>query len=50
MQNRLTNDLTLINENYFDNLFGVIYGTVLIISVLIYLILLSWQLLIVICI
>ena len=41
MQNRLTNDLTLINENYFDNLFGVIYGTVLIISVLIYLILLS---------
>ena len=49
MQNRLTNDLTLINENYFDNLFGVIYGTVLIISVVIYLILLSWQLLIVIC-
>ena len=50
MQNRLTNDLTLINENYFTNLFGVIYGTVLIISVVIYLILLSWQLLIVICI
>lgn len=49
MQNRLTNDLTLINENYFTNLFGVIYGTVLIISVVIYLILLSWQLLIVIC-
>ena len=49
MQNRLTNDLTLINENYFNNLFSVIYGTVLIISVVIYLILLSWQLLIVIC-
>lgn len=50
MQNRLTNDLTLINENYFNKLFSVIYGTVLIISVVIYLILLSWQLLIVICI
>ena len=49
MQNRLTNDLTLINENYFDSIFNLIYGTVLIICVLIYLILLSWQLLIVIC-
>lgn len=49
MQNRLTNDLTLINENYFDSIFNLIYGTVLIICVLFYLILLSWQLLLVIC-
>ncbi len=49
MQNRLTNDLQMINDNYFGSFFGIIFGIATIISVLVYLILLSWQLLIVIC-
>lgn len=49
MQNRLTNDLTMINENYYESVFALIYGIGLIISTIVYLLLLSWQLLIVIC-
>ena len=46
MQNRLTNDLQLINNNYYEMLFNLIYGIGLIISTIVYLILLNWQLLI----
>lgn len=48
MQNRLTNDLQIINENYFHQLGNLIYGIVTIIGVLIYLFLLNWWLLVVI--
>lgn len=48
MQNRLTNDLAMINDNYYQKFSNLINGFVTIIAVLIYLILLSWQLLIVI--
>lgn len=48
MQNRLTNDLSMINDNYYEPIFNLIYGIVTMIAVLIYLILLNWQLLIVI--
>lgn len=49
MQNRLTNDLQMLNNNYFINVFLLIYGVSTIVFVLIYLILLSWQLLLAIC-
>lgn len=49
MQNRLTNDLQMLNNNYFINLFLLIYGVSTIVFVLIYLVLLSWQLLLAIC-
>lgn len=48
MQNRLTNDLSMINDNYYEPIFNLVDGIVTMIAVLIYLILLSWQLLIVI--
>lgn len=46
MQNRLTNDLDLINNNYYAMLFNLIYGVVLIIGTIIYLLFLGWQLLV----
>ena len=46
MQNRLTNDLQMTNGNYFVSFFLLIYGIFTVISVLVYLILLSWQLLV----
>lgn len=49
VQNRLTNDLELINKNYYQNLYDLIYGITLLIAVIIYLILLNWILLLVIC-
>lgn len=49
MQNRLTNDLQMLNNNYFISFFWLIHGMSMIVCVLIYLILLSWQLLVVIC-
>ena len=48
MQNRLTNDLQIVNENYFSQIGNLIDGVVTIVGVLIYLILLNWQLLVVI--
>ena len=45
MQNRLTNDLQLINNSYYEMLFNLIYGIGLVISTIVYLILLNWQLL-----
>lgn len=45
-QNRLTNDLTIINDNYFLNIYFIIYGAVQIIAILVYLIALNWTLLI----
>lgn len=50
MQNRLTNDLELINDNYYGALLSLIFGIVTIITVFIYLIMLNWILLITICI
>lgn len=48
MQNRLTNDLVMINDNYYQQITYLVDGIVTVIAVLIYLILLNWQLLIVI--
>lgn len=41
MQNRLTNDLQMVNENYIGAIFNLLYGSVLIISIIIYLIMLN---------
>lgn len=49
VQNRLTNDLELVNKNYYQSLYDLIYGVTLLIAVVLYLILLNWILLIVIC-
>lgn len=49
MQNRLTNDLQMVNENYIDAIFNLLYGSVMIISIIIYLIMLNWILLLTIC-
>ena len=45
VQNRLTNDLTLVDDGYFLGLFGLIYGIILIIGILVYLVALNWALL-----
>lgn len=50
IQNRLTNDLELINDNYYGSLLNLIFGVVQLIAIIIYLIMLSWVLLITICI
>lgn len=49
MQNRLTNDLQMVNENYVGAIFNLLYGSVMIISIIIYLIMLNWILLLTIC-
>lgn len=49
MQNRLTNDLQMVNENYIAAIFNLLYGSVMIISIIIYLIMLNWILLLTIC-
>ena len=49
MQNRLTNDLQMVNENYIGAIFNLLYGSVMIISIIIYLIMLNWILLLTIC-
>ncbi|MBU3827609.1 MAG: ABC transporter ATP-binding protein/permease [Candidatus Lactobacillus pullistercoris] len=49
VQNRLTNDLNIINQSYFTNIFYYIYGLSAVIFVLIYLIKLNWLLLLTIC-
>lgn len=49
MQNRLTNDLQMVNENYIGAIFNLLYGNVMIISIIIYLIMLNWILLLTIC-
>lgn len=49
MQNRLTNDLGLVNENYIGALFNLLYGSVMVVAIIIYLIMLNWILLITIC-
>lgn len=46
MQNRLTNDLQLINDNYYESIFQLVYGSLLIAGVVVYLILLNWLLLV----
>ena len=50
IQNRLTNDLELINDNYYGSLLNLIFGVVQLIAIIIYLIMLNWVLLITICI
>ncbi len=50
IQSRLTNDLELINDNYYGSLLNLIFGVVQLIAIIIYLIMLSWALLITICI
>ena len=49
MQNRLTNDLQMVNENYVGAIFNLLYGSVMIVSIIIYLIMLNWILLLTIC-
>lgn len=49
MQNRLTNDLQMVKENYIGAIFNLLYGSVMIISIIIYLIMLNWILLLTIC-
>lgn len=49
VQNRLTNDLQMVNENYVGAIFNLLYGSVMIISIIIYLIMLNWILLLTIC-
>lgn len=41
MQNRLTNDLGLVNENYIGDLFNLLYGSVMVVAIIIYLIMLN---------
>lgn len=49
MQNRLTSDLQMVNENYVGAIFNLLYGSVMIVSIIIYLIMLNWILLLTIC-
>lgn len=42
IQSRLTNDLELINDNYYGSLLNLIFGVVQLIAIIIYLIMLSW--------